>query len=76
VHAAETLVETTGMEQNELLIRHEWLMWAISEGVSKYWSHVTEGHRRDHSGSVEDYLHSLVQRGQRADEIAPTSSAD
>jgi hypothetical protein len=61
-HAAKTLAEATEMEQHDLFIRHELLMWGVSEYVSRYWSHVTDENRRHHPGSKEDYLRSLVQR--------------
>jgi hypothetical protein len=56
--------EWPDMTQDEVFIQHEVLMWLVSEGVSDYWSHVTEENRRHHPGSEEDYLRSLVQRMQ------------
>jgi hypothetical protein len=63
---AETLAEWRDVPQDDLLIRHELLMWLVSERVSEYGSHVTEEDRRHHPGSKEEYLRGLVQRIQSA----------
>jgi hypothetical protein len=46
---------------------HDWrpiFIYCLSDAVSDYWSHVTEGHPAP-PGSAEDYLSWLVRRMQR-----------
>jgi hypothetical protein len=64
VDVAEILAEWRDMTQDDLLIRHEVLMWLVSKRVSEYGPHLTEENRRHHPESKDEYLRGLVRRIQ------------